>query len=53
VRIERRGVLSSFEPAGMVRRGNAWFSEGWDEAEHRLTMSIESAIGSVDVSWID
>jgi hypothetical protein len=53
VRIERRGVLSSFEPAGMVRRGNAWYSEGWDEAEHRLTMSIESAIGSVDVSWID
>jgi hypothetical protein len=54
VRIERRGVLSSFDPAGMARRAdNAWYSEGWDTAEHRLNVSIESAIGSVDVSWLD
>jgi hypothetical protein len=54
VRIERRGVLSSFDPAGMARRtDNAWYSEGWDTAEHRLNVSIESAIGSVDVSWLD
>jgi hypothetical protein len=53
VRIERRGILSSFQPEGMERRDNAWYSAGWEGAEHRVTVAIESAVGSVDVSWMN
>ena len=53
VRIEKDSFLTSFSPAGMVRRGDAWYSRGWDAARHRLTVQIDAALGSINVQWID
>lgn len=53
VRIQREGFLTRFSPAGMVRRGDAWYSRNWDSARYRLTVRIEAALGSINVQWMD
>lgn len=53
VRIEKDSFLARFSPDGMVRRGNAWYSRGWDGARDRLTVNVSAAIGSIRVEWID
>lgn len=53
VRIEKDSFLTSFSPAGMVRRGDAWYSRGWDGARNRVTVRIDAALGDIDVQWID
>ncbi|HEX5725124.1 MAG TPA: LiaF domain-containing protein [Longimicrobiaceae bacterium] len=53
VRVEKDSFLASFDAPGMVRRDGAWFTRNWDDARHRLTISIDAAIGSIDIDWID
>lgn len=53
VRIERDGFLTRFSPAGMVRRGDAWYSNNWDSARYKLTVQVDAALGSVDVEWMN
>jgi hypothetical protein len=53
VRIEKDSFLASFSPAGMVRRGDAWYSRSWDGAPNKLTVRISAALGSINVQWID
>ena len=53
VRIEREGFLTRFSPAGMVRRGDAWYSRNWDSARYRLTVRIDAALGAINVQWMD
>lgn len=52
VKIERAGFLTRFSPAGMVRRGDAWYSNNWDAARYKLTVRVSAALGSVDVEWM-
>lgn len=53
VRIEKDSFLTSFDAPGMVRRGRAWFSRDYDDARHKLDISIDAALGSIDVEWFD
>jgi hypothetical protein len=53
VRIHRSSVLTSFSAPGFERDGNTYLSDGWAAAEHRLTIDLNAALGSVDVQWID
>jgi hypothetical protein len=53
VRIVRDSFLSSFDAGGMVKRGNAWYSRNYDQAQYKLDISIHAAVGSVEVDWID
>jgi hypothetical protein len=53
VRIQREGFLTRFSPAGMVRRGDAWYSNNWDSARYKLTVQVDAALGSVDVEWMN
>ncbi|HEX2205862.1 MAG TPA: hypothetical protein VHG91_21285 [Longimicrobium sp.] len=53
VRIVKDSFLASFEHGGMVRRGNAWYSRGYDEAAVKLDMEIDAALGSIEVEWVD
>lgn len=53
VRIESRSRLARFSPAGMERRGDAWYSPGYDRTRHRVTVRVEAALGAVNVQWID
>ena len=53
VRIVRDSFLSSFDAGGMVKRGNAWYSHNYEQARHKLDVSIHAAVGSIEVDWID
>lgn len=53
VRIDRSSFLSSFEADGFSRRDGSFFSGNWEDADHRLTLEVETALGSVEVEWID
>lgn len=53
VRIVRSTFLTSFDSQELVRRGEAFYSESWDQAESRLTIEIEAAFGSIRVLWYD
>lgn len=51
VRISRDTFLMAFDADGMTRRGDAYYSADWDSADHRLTVDVSGALGSVDVRW--
>ena len=53
VRITMDKFLSSFEPAGLTRRGTAYVSSNYDQAERRLDFDLTTAVGDVDVEWVD
>ena len=53
VRITMDKFLSSFEPAGLARRGDAFVSENYDRAARRLDLAITTAVGGVGVEWLD
>lgn len=53
VRIDRRSFMTTFDADGMVKKGNSYFTEGWERAKRRLTVNVEAALGSVKVEWID
>ncbi len=53
VRITMDKFLSSFEPAGLVRRGSAFVSSGYDKADRKLEIELSTTIGEVDVVWVD
>ena len=53
VKVTKSSFLSSFDPSEMVKRGNAWYSRGYEGARYRLDLSIEAAVGSIDIDWID
>lgn len=53
VRITKDSFLTSFDAPGMTRRGNAWYSRSWDSARYKLDISIDAALGSINIDWID
>jgi hypothetical protein len=53
VRIRKDSFLASFDSNGMVKRGDAWYSRGYERAPRKLDIQIDAALGSIDVEWID
>jgi hypothetical protein len=53
VRIVRTGRLSSFDSEGLTKRGEAFYSADWETAQHKLSLNINAALGSVRVAWVD
>lgn len=53
VRVVRESFLSSFDAPGMERSGDSYYSGNWRTAEHQLTIDVSTALGSVDIDWID
>lgn len=52
VRLEKDSFLTSLDAQGMVKRGDAYYSPGWDGAERRITVEVDAALGSIDVMWV-
>ena len=52
VRMEKSGFLLSVDAQNMVKRGDAYYSLDWEEAERRVTVSVDGALGSVAVEWV-
>jgi hypothetical protein len=53
VRITMDKFLSTFEPAGLVRRGGAFVSPDYDKAARKLEIELSTTIGEVDVEWVE
>jgi hypothetical protein len=53
VRIRMDKFLSSFEPAGLVRRGEAFESSNYAQTERHLDVELTTAMGGVDVEWAE
>ena len=52
VRITMDKFLSSFEPAGLVRRAGGFVSPNYDRADRKLEIQLTTAMGGVDVQWV-
>jgi hypothetical protein len=52
VRLQKQSFLSSFDTDGFTRRGDYWYTPGYDRARVRVDLSVDAAMGSVDVVWI-
>jgi hypothetical protein len=53
VRISMDKFLSSFEPAGLVRRGDAFQSPNYDSNQRHLDLELTTAVGGVNLEWVD
>lgn len=52
VRIERDTFLTSFDSQGLVKRGDAYYSPDWEDAERRVRVEVDAAFGGIEVVWI-
>lgn len=52
VRLRKDSFLVSLDSQGLVKRGDWYYSLDWDEAEHRLTVDLDAAFGSISVNWV-
>jgi hypothetical protein len=52
VRITMDKFLSSFEPAGLVRKAGAFVSPNYDRADRKLDIELTTAMGGVEVEWV-
>jgi hypothetical protein len=54
VRIGMDRFLSSFAPAGLVARGqNQFVSPNYDRAERKLDLDLSTAMGGVNIEWVE
>lgn len=51
LQVQKEGLLAGFDSQGLVKRGNVYYSEGFDRAQHRLAIRLNAAFGSVKVDW--
>jgi hypothetical protein len=49
IRVDIRRVLAGFQHPGLVKRGNAFYSENWDTAPTRMRIRAETVFGAVEV----
>jgi hypothetical protein len=53
LRVQKKGFLASFDSQELIKRGDAYFSENWDEADQKLTVDLQAALGSIKVVWVN
>jgi hypothetical protein len=49
VRVDLERVAASFRHEGLVKRDDAWYSENWDTAPHKLRIRAETYFGKIDI----
>jgi hypothetical protein len=53
LQVRKGGLLVGFDSQGLIKRGDVYETPDWAQAEHRLTIDIEAAFGSIRVVWVD
>jgi hypothetical protein len=53
VRLTMDRFLSHFDPAGLIRRGNEFVSPGYARAERKLDLDLTTAVGGVNIEWVE
>lgn len=49
VRIEVEKFLASFDQQGLQKRGDAYYSENWDRARHRVRVHAATTFGGIEL----
>lgn len=52
VRLEVQRVAAGFDHPGLVKRDDAWYSDNWDTAPHKLHVRAETFFGKIDIQRI-
>lgn len=52
VRIEKGGLLSSISGHGLNKRGDVYYTEGFDSAARKLTLDVDAAFNSIQIVWV-
>ena len=53
VKVEKGGFLASFDSEGLIKRGNAYYSENWEKAGNRVSFNINAAFGAIRIQWVE
>lgn len=53
IRVRMDKFLSSFEPVGLVRSGEGFESPGYASMQRRLDLDLATAMGGIELEWID
>jgi hypothetical protein len=53
VRVSMSKFLSTFEPAGLVSRGDDFLSPNYNRSQKHLDLTLTTAVGGVKVEWVD
>ncbi|MFT5433825.1 MAG: hypothetical protein ACI9OJ_004533 [Myxococcota bacterium] len=53
VKLMKDSFLTSFDARGMVKRGDAYYSEGYSDATYRMEIEVDAAFGSIEVVWLN
>jgi hypothetical protein len=53
VAVTKKGVLASFDSQELIKRGNTFYSDNWDKASNRATFTIDAALGSIRMVWVE
>jgi hypothetical protein len=53
MQVRKSGFLASFDSQGLIKRGNVYYSEDWEQATNRIKVNIDAAFGSIRVVWVD
>lgn len=51
VQVQKEGLLSGFDSQGLIKRGDVYYSENHEQAQHHLAVRIDAAFGSIKVEW--
>ncbi len=51
VRLSQDTFLTLLDSEGLVKRGDAYYSLDYDEAEYQVTVDVDAAFGSIRVVW--
>ena len=52
VRLVKDTFLTSLDSEGLVKRGDAYYSLDYDEADYQVTVDVDAAFGSICVLWV-
>ena len=53
VRLVKDTFLTSLDSQGLVKRGDAYYSLDYDDAEYQITIDGDAAFGSIRVAWVN
>jgi Cell wall-active antibiotics response LiaF, C-terminal/N-terminal domain of toast_rack, DUF2154 len=53
VSVHKSSVLASFDSQGLIKRGQVYYSEGFEKSDRKLNITIDAALGSIKVLWVD
>ncbi len=53
VKLMKDSFLTSFEARGMTKRGDAYYSEGYEDATYHMEIEVDAAFGAIDIVWVN